>query len=46
MAAKAARISLARTGSDEELRKAVERLVAVLGPQHPQTIKYAAVLHG
>ena len=42
--AKAARITLARTGGAEALREVVRRMEEALGAQHPQTVKYAALL--
>ena len=39
--AKAARLTLAQTGNVEPLRETVWRMEAVLGKEHPQTVKYA-----
>ena len=43
-AAKAARISLTRTGDATPLRQVLQRLEDSLGEEHPQSRKYAAVL--
>ena len=45
LAAKAARIFLARTGDEAPLRDVVRRMETALGVQHQQLQKYAAVVH-
>ena len=40
----AARVALARTGDASQLREAVQKMEAILGPEHPETRKYGKAL--
>ena len=40
----AARVALARTGDPSQLREAVQKMEAILGPEHPETRKYGKAL--
>ena len=42
--AEAARVALARTGDASQLREAVQKMEAVLGPEHQETRKYGKAL--
>ena len=42
--AEAARVALARTGDASQLREAVQKMEAILGPEHQETRKYGKAL--